>query len=103
MDLTELTASAAARLLRDKSISSVELTRACLEQIAKRNSDVGAFRHIDPDVSLAQAEHADREVPRSSLHGIPFAVKEVIDTQDFPPSTERKYTLDGALRSMRHA
>lgn len=84
MDLIELTACEAARFIRDKSISSVELTRACLQRIAERNSDVGAFRHIDPDFSLAEAARADREAPRSLLHGIPFAVKDVIDTQDFP-------------------
>ncbi|MFT4564988.1 MAG: Asp-tRNA(Asn)/Glu-tRNA(Gln) amidotransferase A subunit family amidase [Gammaproteobacteria bacterium] len=84
MDLTELSASAAAQLLRDKSISAVELTQACLQRIAERNNDVGAFRHIDPDFSLAQAARADRDVPRSPLHGIPFAVKDVIDTRDFP-------------------
>ena len=84
MDLTTLTATAAARLIAGKELSSVELTRACLQRIEERNGDVGAFRHLDPEFSLAEADRADHEAPRSPLHGIPFAVKDVIDTQDFP-------------------
>jgi Asp-tRNA(Asn)/Glu-tRNA(Gln) amidotransferase A subunit family amidase len=84
MDLTTLTATAAARLIADKELSSVELTQACLDRIEARNPEVGAFRHLDPEFSLAEAKRADSEAPRSPLHGVPFAVKDVIDTKDFP-------------------
>ncbi|MGR9090382.1 MAG: amidase [Gammaproteobacteria bacterium] len=84
MDLVELTARDAAQLIRDGEISSVELTRACLERIAARNDTVHAFVHCDPEFSLEQARLADSTPVRSPLHGIPFAVKDVIDTGDFP-------------------
>jgi len=84
MDLTTLTASAAGRLIADKKLKSVELTQACLKRIEQRNGEVGAFRHLDPEFSLAEAARADQEAPRSPLHGVPFAVKDVIDTKDFP-------------------
>jgi Asp-tRNA(Asn)/Glu-tRNA(Gln) amidotransferase A subunit family amidase len=84
MDLVELTARDAAQLIRDREISSVELTRACLDRIAARNDTVHAFVHYDPDFSLEQARLADSTQARSPLHGIPFAVKDVIDTRDFP-------------------
>lgn len=84
MDLTTLTATAAGQLIADNELSSVELTEACLERIAERNGDVGAFRHLNPEFSLAEAARADRERPRSPLHGVPFAIKDVIDTKDFP-------------------
>ena len=84
MDLTNLTATAAARLIADKELSSVELTQACLDRIEERNADVGAFRHLDPEYSLAEAARADGAAPSAPLHGVPFAVKDVIDTQDFP-------------------
>lgn len=87
MDLTTLTATEAATLIANKELSSVELTQACLDRIAKRNPEVQAFRHIDPEFSLAEAAKADNDSPRSRLHGVPFAVKDVIDTKDFP--TER--------------
>ncbi|HCU89746.1 MAG TPA: amidase [Gammaproteobacteria bacterium] len=84
MDLTTLTATAAGQLIADNELSSVELTQACLDRIAERNEDVGAFRHLNPKFSLSEAARADRETPRSPLHGVPFAIKDVIDTKDFP-------------------
>lgn len=87
MDLIDLTAREAAQLIRDREISATELTRACLERIAARDDLVHAFVHCDPDFSLEQARLADSTPARSPLHGIPFAVKDVIDTRDFP--TER--------------
>ena len=84
MDLIRLSASAAADLIARREITSVELTRACLEHIARRNSTVAAFRHLNPEFSLAEAARADAQTPASALHGVPFAVKDVIDTQDFP-------------------
>jgi len=84
LELTELTATDAARLIANRELSSVELTRACLDRITARNPDVLAFRHLDPDFSLAEAAKADQGSPKSPLHGVPFAVKDVIDTKDFP-------------------
>ena len=84
MDPTTLTATEAAALIANKELSSVELTQACLDRIAERNPEVRAFRHLDPEFSLAEAAKADQEVPRSPLHGVPFGVKDVIDTKDFP-------------------
>ncbi len=84
MELTRLTACAAADLIARKKLSAVELTRACLDHIAWRNGEVKAFCHLDPEFSLAEAARTDREAPRSPLHGVPFAVKDVIDTADFP-------------------
>lgn len=84
MELTELTATEAARLIANRELSSVELTRACLDRITARNPEVLAFRHLDPDFSLAEAAKADQCSAKSPLHGVPFAVKDVIDTKDFP-------------------
>jgi Asp-tRNA(Asn)/Glu-tRNA(Gln) amidotransferase A subunit family amidase len=83
MKVEALTASQAKVLLERKEISSVELTQTCLDRIKLRNEEVGAFVHIDPDFSLQQAALADSEKRRSKLHGIPFGVKDVIDTKDF--------------------
>jgi Asp-tRNA(Asn)/Glu-tRNA(Gln) amidotransferase A subunit family amidase len=83
-DLNKLTATEAAGLIASKEISSVELTKVCLERIRERNGDVGAWRHINEEFSLAQAAEADRTLAKTRLHGIPFGVKDVIDTKDFP-------------------
>lgn len=86
-ELINLTATQAAALIRKKALSSEELTKACLKQIALRNAEVGAFAHIDAEFSLEQARRADNQAVRSALHGVPFAIKDVIDTENFP--TER--------------
>lgn len=86
-NLNELSASAARKMLTTGETNAEALTKACLDRIMARNGDVGAFAHVDPEFSIREAKKADRETPRSPLHGIPFAVKDVIDTQDFP--TER--------------
>lgn len=83
-ELLDLTASAAGDLIARGELSSEALTRACLERIKQRNPDVGAFVHINPEYSLAEARRADGEAPSSPLHGVPFAIKDVIDTRDFP-------------------
>lgn len=85
--LNELSATDAAKLLATGETSAEALTQACLDRIFARNDDVGAFVHVDPEFSIREAQQADRETPKSPLHGIPFAVKDVIDTKDFP--TER--------------
>ena len=87
MKLNDLTATEASKLLVSKEISSIELTQACLDRIAERNDEVGAFIHIDPEFSLRQAAIADASESKSKLHGVPFGVKDVIDTKDF--RTER--------------
>ena len=83
-DLITLNAVEAAQLIRSGEITSVELTQACLDRIEQRNKEVGAWSAIDAEFSLSQAAIADSEEPRSALHGVPFGIKDVIDTRDFP-------------------
>ncbi len=101
MKLAELTATQAAKLLASKEISSVELTQACLDRIVERNEKVGAFTHVDPDFSLRQAALADSAERKSVLHGVPFGVKDVIDTKDFP--TERGTVIHEGRRPVEDA
>ncbi|MVW77563.1 amidase [Bordetella sp. 02P26C-1] len=61
-------------------LTSVALARACLERIAERNAEVLAFTAVDPAWTLEQARRSDAE-PHGPLRGIPFAVKDVIETQ----------------------
>jgi len=87
-DLTQLTASEAARLIEAGEITSERLVTACLERIAQREETVQAWAHLDGDFALAQARHADawRAAGRSTgpLHGVPVGIKDIIDTEDLP-------------------
>lgn len=71
-------------LLRDKKISSVELTRACVGKIEKLNPALNAFITVTADSALAEARAAEDEIARGRwrgpLHGIPIGLKDLIDT-----------------------
>ena len=82
--LHELTALDAAARIRAGEISSEELVRACLDRIAAREDEVRAWQHLDETYAIAEARKADESEPRSLLHGVPFGVKDVIDTGDLP-------------------
>jgi Asp-tRNA(Asn)/Glu-tRNA(Gln) amidotransferase A subunit family amidase len=59
-------------------------TEACLERIRAREDAVRAWAYLDPERSLAQARELDRSSRASRLHGVPFGVKDIIDTADMP-------------------
>jgi aspartyl-tRNA(Asn)/glutamyl-tRNA(Gln) amidotransferase subunit A len=70
--------------LRRREISPVELTRACLDRIAKLNPALNAFITVTAESALAEARAAEIEISRGEwrgpLHGIPIALKDLIDT-----------------------
>src|SRR6202521_661791 len=70
--------------LRRKEISPVELTRACLGRIEKFNPALNAFITVTAESALAEARVAEIEIARGGwrgpLHGIPIALKDLIDT-----------------------
>jgi aspartyl-tRNA(Asn)/glutamyl-tRNA(Gln) amidotransferase subunit A len=70
--------------LRRKEISSVELTRACLERIETLNPKLNAFITVLAESTLVEARSADEAIARGEwrgpLHGVPIALKDLIDT-----------------------
>ncbi len=88
MDPSELSASEAARRLRDGALRSEELTRACLDRIEAAEPTVQAWTHIDPEHALEQARLADERRSAGAdigpLHGLPVGVKDIFDTDDMP-------------------
>ncbi|MFI4868513.1 MAG: amidase [Steroidobacterales bacterium] len=74
----------AAQQLRRRSVSPVELTRACLARIERGNSALGAFITVTSESALAAARQMQAEQRRGHwrgpLHGIPIALKDNIDT-----------------------
>lgn len=88
MDPARLTATEAAKHIAAGDLSAVAWTKACLARIAERESEVGAWIHLDAGYALLQAQQADerraRGVAPGPLHGIPVGIKDVIDTTDMP-------------------
>jgi len=80
----ELSAVAAAAEMAAGRLTAEHLIRACLERIAERENDARAWAYLWPDRAIAEARKRDREPRRGPLHGVPIAVKDVIDTADMP-------------------
>ena len=84
-ELYKLSIAEAGELLRQKKISSVELTRAHLDRINAVENRVKAFTLVTDELALKRAEEADRRFSRgdtvSPLTGIPLAIKDVICTK----------------------
>ena len=79
-DPSRLTATEAARLIRDSRLSPEDLMEACLAQIAAREPEVRAFAWFDAE----HARRAARTAQPGPLHGLPVGVKDVLDTVDMP-------------------
>ena len=82
--LAGLSLTEASQRIRTGSVTSTQLTRACLERIRIYNPKVFAYITVLSDVALAKAAVLDQEAKsgkfRSPLHGIPIALKDNIDT-----------------------
>lgn len=75
----------AAAALRQRKISSVELTLECLARIEKWNPELNAFLTVTAELALEQARRADADLAagmdRGPLHGIPIAHKDLFCTR----------------------
>jgi len=80
MEPNRLTATEAARAIAAGRLSPTDLMEASLSRAAAREVEVRAFVHLDP----AQARRLAARARPGALHGIPIAVKDVLDTADMP-------------------
>ena len=84
--LHDLTVAQLAGQLRRKQVSAVELAQHFLARSARHES-LGAYLHVDAEVTLAQARAADRRIAggdAAPLLGVPIAHKDIFVTKDFP-------------------
>jgi len=66
------------------TLTAEAVTRAYLARIDEREMAVGAWTSVDADVALAQARAIDATPGDLPLKGVPFGVKDVIETADLP-------------------
>lgn len=83
MEPCELTMTDAARELRSKALSPVELTASVLKRVAAVDGELNAFTTVFADRAREQARSAEDEMVRGQfrgpLHGIPVAVKDLFN------------------------
>jgi aspartyl-tRNA(Asn)/glutamyl-tRNA(Gln) amidotransferase subunit A len=93
-DLHQLTISQAHQLLKEKKISSVELTKASLARLAKVEDNVHACITISEDAALEQAQEADKVINSGKikpLTGIPALIKDVMCTKGIKTTCSSKF------------
>ena len=83
-DLAFLGARRLAALVRERTVSPVELTQLYLARIDRLDPRLHAYITVLPDAALATARRAEAAVMRGAalgpLHGVPYAVKDQFDT-----------------------
>ncbi|WP_026999360.1 amidase [Eisenibacter elegans] len=76
-----------AALIQSKQISSEALTKFFLERLKRHNEQLYCVITLTESLALAQARAADTEIAagkyRGPLHGIPYAVKDLLATKGY--------------------
>ena len=76
------------KLIKQGKLSSEKVTRALLERIEKFDHSLGSYVSLLAQTAIKQARQADREIQagkvRSSIHGVPLAVKDLCDIKGLP-------------------
>jgi Asp-tRNA(Asn)/Glu-tRNA(Gln) amidotransferase A subunit family amidase len=101
------------RWIERRQITSEQLTNIYLRRIAEFDVKLRCIITLTADLALAQARKADAEIAagkyRGPLHGIPFGVKDLLDTAGIPttygaePFRNRVPTEDAAVVKRLHA
>lgn len=88
MNPANLSIQEASEAMRRGKLSSYLLVEAHLEKIAQLNHNIKAFTYLNEDEAFIAAKHADQMrldgIDLGVLHGIPFAVKDIIDIEGWP-------------------
>lgn len=79
-ELISQPATALARMIRERRVSSVEVVTAHLDCIARENPRLNAVVSLDAEGALAAARQRDRQLARGAalgaLHGVPLTLKD---------------------------
>jgi Asp-tRNA(Asn)/Glu-tRNA(Gln) amidotransferase A subunit family amidase len=75
-------------LIKDRKITSEQLTRLYLERIERYRPMLQCIVTVTESLALAQARRADKEIAagkyRGPLHGIPYGAKDLLSTKTYP-------------------
>ncbi|MEK7312842.1 MAG: Asp-tRNA(Asn)/Glu-tRNA(Gln) amidotransferase subunit GatA [Deltaproteobacteria bacterium] len=84
MDITSLTLNELAEKLKNREISSKELTNAYLKRIGQIDKKIRAYLTVCSEGALKDAEAADKRLKQGNatpLTGIPFGIKDIFTTK----------------------
>jgi len=84
MQLNELSASTARKMIAERKVSIAEYVEDHIERVKARQSLVGAFEFFDEEFVRRQVRGLPDDVSAGALKGLPIAFKDIIDTRDMP-------------------
>ncbi|KJS12601.1 MAG: glutamyl-tRNA amidotransferase, partial [Hoeflea sp. BRH_c9] len=86
--LAGLSAIEARDRMASGAMNATDYIKSCLDRIAALDGEIQAFEWLDPAFAMRQAEMADVRRrsgrPIGPLHGLPVALKDIIDTKGIP-------------------
>ena len=92
-DLCFTPATRLAAMIRSKTVSPVEITRAVLDRIERVNPTLNAFCTVTAEAAVRSAREAEVAVMKGGallpLHGIPFSIKDLALTKGASTSGTR--------------
>src|SRR5260370_31264088 len=98
MDVAFLTIAELGSLYRKRELSPVEVTKALLARIAAHDKKLHSFLLVTEAAALAEAAEAERELmagkARGPLHGIPYALKDIVETAGIRTTGHSKLRQD---------
>lgn len=102
IQLINLTIADASALIREKQISPVELVEAYLAHIERVNPKLNAFLCVMHESALKEARYASEAIHRGEdwgpLHGIPIAVKDLIDVAGEKTTAASDFLRDNVVQ-----
>ncbi len=84
MRLNELSATEIVRQISSRRITAQEVMNDCLARIREREGQIGALVALDEGLAMERARESDILGNKGMLRGVPFVIKDIIDTIDFP-------------------
>src|SRR5438105_8715244 len=97
-DLHWMTVAEAARAIAARELSPVELMNALLERISRLDPKLNVFIRLDGAAAMDAARAAEAEIVsgrrRGPLHGVPVAIKDIIDVVGLPTTCHSKILID---------
>jgi aspartyl-tRNA(Asn)/glutamyl-tRNA(Gln) amidotransferase subunit A len=98
MDIAFLTVAELGRAYDRRELSPVEVTKALLDRIATHDRALNSFIRVTEDVALAEARAAEAALMagerRGPMHGIPYGLKDIVETAGIPTTGHSKLRQD---------
>jgi len=112
-EILYLPASELSKRIQSKALSPVDLTKAYLDRSEKLGPRFNAYARLTPDIALAEADAAEKEIKRGHyrgpLHGIPYAAKDLLSVKGVPttwgakPFENQTFDFDATvIEHLRH-